>query len=111
MKLHQQDVVNVEQKEQERIQQQKQSRGGYDGVQVSSEQKAKAKMLLEQRVETQKNNDMSGITFSGDMTHDMISVKSSKKTSKKKRTLNELLKEATNDDARNIIFGMGFIQK
>ena len=90
---------------------------------MSSEQKQMAKKLLEQRVEKQKKGDFNNIYLSNDDVAGGIVLKSDDTPSgptesgsgtgtvkKKKRTMNELLKEATRDDARNITQGMGLIQ-
>ena len=83
-----------------------------------------AKKLLEQRVETQKKGDMQNIALSNDNVAGGIVLKSDNATTatatatatasgkgqKKKRTMNELLKDATKDDARNITQGMGLIK-
>ena len=110
MKLYEEDLVNVEEKEKQRMEQHKKSRGGYGGVQVNKQQKEMAKKLLEKRVETQKKGDINGIVLNINDNNN-ITLKSDDKNNnkKKKRTMNELLNEATSDDARNITLGMGLI--
>eukprot|EP01083_Nonionella_stella_P147099 463622_1 len=107
MKLYEQDVLNVDQKQKERAQQHKESRGGYSGVEVSSAQKDMAKKLLQQRVIQQKKGDINRI-MTLDNDSDIV-VKSGKTGKKKKLTVNELLKNAAKEDSRDIVSGMGLI--
>eukprot|EP01083_Nonionella_stella_P310368 1102414_1 len=106
MKLYEQDVLNVDQKQKERAQQHKESRGGYSGVEVSSAQKDMAKKLLQQRVIQQKKGDINRMTLDNDSD---IVVKSGKTGKKKKLTVNELLKNAAKEDSGDIVSGMGLI--
>merc|ERR1712228_867523 len=119
MKLYEKDLSDVAEKEKQRIQKHKEERGGYSGVQVSVEQKERAKKLLQERVEKQKKGDiagdeMGGIVLSADVTNNIVLNGDENKTvtkKQKKRTLNGLLKDATESDGTAIVSGMNLIQK
>merc|ERR1712129_524296 len=58
MKLYEKDLSDVAEKEKQRIAKHKEERGGYAGIQVSAEQKERAKKLLLEHVEKQKKGDV-----------------------------------------------------
>jgi len=129
LQLYQKDLNNLQQKEQQRIQQHKESRGGYAGVNLSSAQREQAQKLLEQRVQTQKKGDIAnGFVLQQDMNTDNVDSEivlqsdtvdggnadddaKGEQKKPKKRTMNELLKDASKEDARNICQGMGLLKK
>ena len=138
MAMYEKDIADTAEKEKQRIQKHKDERGGYAGVevcyihsinehmrmmfvciQVSAEQKERARKLLEERVEKQKKggntagDDVGGIVLSGDVTNDIVlngddGQAATKKP--KKRTMNELLRDATESDGTAIVSGMNLIQ-
>ena len=88
-------------------------------MKVSAEQKERARKLLEERVEKQKKggdmagDDVGGIVLSGDLTNDIaLNGHESQTATKKpkKRTMNELLRDAKESDGTAIVSGMNLIQ-